>query len=266
LNVYGSSIHILKSMSNLIANAVEAMPSGGRIDIATSNRYADRTVSGFDLVKEGEYVVLSIADSGVGIPESDRARIFEPFYSQKVMGRSGSGLGMAVVWGAVKDHNGYIDLQSEEGQGTRIELFFPATRDQFKKSRTSEKLSDLTGNGEFILVVDDMAAQREIATSILQRLGYRCEAVSSGEEAIEFLRKNPADLVVLDMIMEPGMDGYETYRQILSIRPGQKAIIASGYSETEWVRRAQDLGAGRYIKKPYSISAIGAVIKEELQI
>jgi len=265
LNFYGSSFHIIKSLSNLISNAVEAMPKGGCIEIATSNRYADRIVSGFDLVKEGEYVVVSITDSGVGIPESDRARIFEPFYTRKTMGRSGSGLGMAVVWGAVKDHNGYIDLHSEEGQGTRIELFFPATRDRLKTGRISEKPEDFRGNGEFILVVDDMPAQREIATGILERLGYHCQSVASGEEAVEFLRNNTADLVILDMIMEPGIDGYETYRQIINIRPGQKAIVASGFSETERVRNTQALGAGSYIKKPYTLAAIGKVIKEELQ-
>jgi PAS domain S-box-containing protein len=264
-NIYGSSIHIFKSLSNLISNAVEAMPKGGRIEIATGNRYADKLVTGFDAVEEGEYAVLSVADSGIGIAESDKARIFEPFYTKKVIGRSGSGLGMAVVWGTIKDHNGYIDLQSREEQGTRFELFFPATRDQLKTSQDSKELSDVTGNGEFILVVDDMPAQREIATGILDRLGYRSQAVASGEEAIEFIRQRTVDLVILDMIMEPGIDGYETYRQIRSIRPAQKAVIASGYSETERVRKTQDSGAGRYIKKPYTIAAIGSVIKEELQ-
>lgn len=265
LNFYGSSVHIYKSVSNLIANAVEAMPRGGRIEITTRNRYADTTVSGFDTVKEGEYVVFSIEDSGMGIPEIERSRIFEPFYSRKVMGQSGSGLGMAVVWGTVKDHNGYIDIASEEGRGTRLDLFFPATRDQLKQKKKSEDLSEIAGNGEFILVVDDMAIQREIATSILQRLGYRYRAVASGEEAVEFLRQYTADLVILDMIMAPGMDGSETYRRIQDIRPGQKAVIASGYSETEEVRKTQSLGAGRYIKKPYTIASIGRVIKEELK-
>ena len=265
LNIYGSSIHIFKSLSNLISNAVEAMPKGGRIEIATSNSYADRVVSGFDAVKEGEYVVLSVADSGIGIPESDKARIFEPFYTKKVIGRSGSGLGMAVVWGAVKDHNGYIELQSQEGQGTRFELFFPATRDQLEKKQNIKELSDIKGGGEFILVVDDRPTQREIATGILDRLGYRFHAVASGEDAIEFIRQHTVDVVILDMIMDPGIDGYETYLQIRSIRPGQKAIIASGYSETERVRKAQDAGAGRYIKKPYTLAAVGSAIKEELQ-
>lgn len=265
LKLYGSAVHIFKSLTNLITNAVEAMPGGGRVEIATHNRYADRVVSGFDRIREGEYVILSVTDSGIGIAPDDQARIFEPFYTKKAMGRSGSGLGMAVVWGAVKDHNGYIELRSEEGKGTRFELFFPATRDQLTHREKPNKPSDLTGNGEFILVVDDMPAQREIATAILDRLGYRSKSVASGEEAVEFFRQHTADLVVLDMIMEPGMDGYETYRQISTLRPGQKAIIASGYSESEKVRKSQDLGAGRYVKKPYTIASIGLAIKEELK-
>jgi PAS domain S-box-containing protein len=264
-NIHGSSIHIFKSLSNLISNAVEAMPKGGRIEIATSNRYADRVVSGFDTVKEGEYVVLSVADSGIGIPESDKARIFEPFFTKKVIGRSGSGLGMAVVWGTVKDHNGYIDLQSREGQGTRLELFFPATRDQLKKKQDPKELSDVTGNGELILVVDDMPAQREIATSILDRLGYRSQAVASGEEAIEFVRQHTVDLVILDMIMEPGINGRETYERVIKIHPNQKAIITSGFAETEEVRETQRLGAGPFIKKPFTLEKIGFAIKDELK-
>lgn len=265
LNIYGSSTQISKSVANLIINAVEAMPQGGRIGISTGNRYADRMVSGFDDVEEGEYVVLSIVDSGIGIAEENQARIFEPFYTRKVMGRGGSGLGMAVVWGTVKDHKGFIDLKSEEERGTRFELFFPATRDQLKTIAAPGDISDLTGHGEFILVIDDMPAQREIACSILQRLGYRSKSVDSGEAALEYLRHNRVDLLILDMIMDPGMDGYETYRQIVGIRPGQKAIIASGYSENEKVLNTQNLGSVRYIKKPYTLSAIGQLIKALLQ-
>jgi len=266
LNVYGSSIHIFKSLSNLIINAVEAMPKGGRMEITIKNHYADSAISGFDTVKEGEYVVVSIEDNGIGIAEDDQSRIFEPFYTKKVMGRSGSGLGMAVVWGTIKDHKGYIDIRSQEGRGTKFDLFFPATRDQLGKTKQQENLADFTGHGELILIVDDMPAQREIATSILQRLGYRSASVASGEEAIEFLKRQEVDLVIMDMIMAPGIDGYETYRQIKRIRPKQKAIIASGYSETERVRKTQQLGAGGYIKKPYRLADIGRMVKTELQM
>jgi len=265
LNIYGSSTHILKSVSNLISNAIEAMPEGGHLEISTSNRYADSELSGFDTVEEGEYVVLSISDTGVGISEKDQAKIFEPFYTNKVMGRNGSGLGMAVVWGTVKDHGGYIDLQSREGEGTRFELFFPATRDQVKVEEKPENVAELLGQGELVIVVDDMPAQREIATRILQRLGFSAMSFASGEEAIDFLRQNSAELMILDMILDPGIDGYETYRRINSFRPGQKAIIASGFSETDRVKKTLELGAGKYVKKPYTLITIGKAIKEVLQ-
>ncbi len=264
-NIYGSSSHIFKSISNLMMNALEAMPDGGNLRISTRNRYADSELSGFDTVKEGEYAVLSVSDSGVGISENDQAKIFEPFYTSKVMGHNGSGLGMAVVWGTVKDHGGYIDLQSTEGEGTRFDLYFPATRDQVQKDEKMEELSALTGSGELIVVVDDMPAQREIAIRILERLGYRSKSFASGEEAVEFIRQNSADLFILDMIMDSGMDGLDTYRRIVSIRPGQKAIIASGYSETDRVKKTLALGAGKYVKKPYTLAVIGQAIKEVLQ-
>jgi two-component system cell cycle sensor histidine kinase/response regulator CckA len=263
--IRGSSIHIFKSLSNLIFNAAEAMPHGGSIEIATANRYADKTISGFDTVGEGEYVVLSVTDSGIGIPESDRARIFEPFYSRKISGGRGSGLGMAVVWGTIKDHKGFIDLQSQEGRGTRIELFFPATRDRIEETRNPETTEDFIGNNELVLVVDDVPLQCEIATGILTRLGYRARSAGSGEEAVDFLRESKADLVIVDMIMPPGIDGLETWRRIKSLHPSQKAIIASGYSETERVRKAMELGAARYIRKPYTLATLAKVVREVLQ-
>ncbi|MGD9008124.1 MAG: response regulator, partial [Desulfobacteraceae bacterium] len=264
LNINGSSVQIVKSLQSLITNAVEAMPEGGRLKIAAYNQYVDQWVAAFDTIKEGEYAVLSVSDSGVGIRECDQTRIFEPFYSKKVLGRHGSGLGMAVVWGTIKDHGGYIDLVSRDGSGTRFDLYFPASRELVMSSERAFDTSDIFGNGEAILIVDDMPAQREIASHLLTRLGYRCKSVPSGEKAVEFLLEHTADLVVLDMIMAPGIDGYETFRRIKAVRPDQKAIIASGYSETERVKQTLALGAGGYIKKPYTISTIGKFIKKEL--
>lgn len=264
LNIKGSSIQIIKSLQCLITNAVEAMPKGGRLKIAAYNQYMDQRVAAFDTIKEGEYAVLSVSDSGVGIQERDQTRIFEPFYSKKIFGRRGSGLGMAVVWGTIKDHGGYIDLVSNDGSGTRFDLYFPASRELVMTAEHTSDISDICGGGETILIVDDMPTQREIASHLLTKLGYRCKTVPSGEQAVEFLREHAVDLVILDMIMEPGIDGYETYRRIKAVRPEQKAIIASGYSETERVKQTLALGAGCYIKKPYTISAIGKCIKEEL--
>jgi CheY-like chemotaxis protein len=180
------------------------------------------------------------------------------------MGRSGTGLGMAVVWGTVKDHKGYIDLQSTEGQGTTVALYFPVTREALVDSQAAEVAVYSNGNGEKVLVVDDIEEQRQIATLMLRKLGYDARAVSGGAEAIEFLQGHSADLIVLDMIMDPGIDGLETFKQILRIHPGQKAIIASGFSETWRVKKAQRLGAGAYVKKPYTLENIEQAVSAEL--
>jgi two-component system, cell cycle sensor histidine kinase and response regulator CckA len=132
LNIKGSHVHLTKTVMNLVSNAAEAMPNGGEIIISTSNRYIDQLIRGYDDIKQGDYVVLTISDSGIGISPNDIDRIFEPFFTKKVMGRSGTGLGMAVVWGTVKDHNGYIDVTSIEGRGSSFSLYFPVTRDKSK--------------------------------------------------------------------------------------------------------------------------------------
>jgi CheY-like chemotaxis protein len=120
------------------------------------------------------------------------------------------------------------------------------------------------GKGESILVVDDVQGQRELAGRMLTRLNYSVATAASGEDAVEFARRNPVDLIVLDMIMEPGIDGLETYRRIKEIRPGQRAIIVSGFSETDRVSRAQALGAGTYVKKPYVLESLGMAVRDEL--
>jgi CheY-like chemotaxis protein len=120
------------------------------------------------------------------------------------------------------------------------------------------------GNGESVLVVDDIAEQRDVASGLLTRLGYEVHVVSSGEEAVAYLKGNKADILVLDMIMPPGIDGLETYQRVLGINPKQKAIIVSGFSETERVKEAQKLGAGAYVKKPYVMEKIGSAIRDEL--
>ncbi len=263
--IMGSPVHLSKTVMNLISNAVEAMPEGGKVFVSTENRYIDRPVKGFDHVKkEGDYVVLKVADSGVGISTRDMKQIFEPFYTKKVMGRSGTGLGMAVVWGTVKDHGGYIDVQSHEGEGTVFSLYFPACREDASGKGLSIAVADYRGRGESILVVDDVEEQRRIATIILEKLGYRVASVSSGEEAVAYVGENPVDLLLLDMIMGTGMDGLETFREIIKGRPNQKAVIASGFSETARVKEAQRLGAGEYVKKPYSVEKMGLAVRREL--
>lgn len=264
LNISGSSVQLGKSLMNLASNAFEAMPGGGTLTVRTANCYLDKPISGYEEVREGEYVLLSISDTGEGISASSLKHIFEPFYTRKVMGRSGTGLGLAVVWGAVRDHQGYINVESREGNGTLFTLYFPVTRERITPERIAVSASEYVGNGQSILVVDDVKEQRELATMMLSKLNYSVSSVSSGEEALEYLRNKPADLIVLDMIMEPGIDGLDTYARVLEIRPRQKAIIVSGFSETERVIRAQELGAGSYVKKPYVLEKLGLAIKKEI--
>ncbi len=264
LNISGSPVHLSKTLFNLISNGSEAMPNGGKVTIRTANQYLDRPVQGYDQIREGDYVVLTVSDTGEGISPSDLKRIFEPFYTKKMMGRSGTGLGLAVVWGTIKDHNGYINVQSEKGRGSSFSLFFPVTREELTPENVPTSISEYMGRGESILVVDDVKGQRDLAASILRKLNYRVACVSSGEEAFTYLKEHPADLIVLDMIMDPGMDGLDTYTQILELYPKQKAIIVSGFSESERVRAAQDLGAGAYIRKPYVIEKLGLTLKAEL--
>ena len=264
LNILGSPVHLSKTVMNLVSNAAEAMLDGGTIFLSTENQHIEKAVSGFDDIDKGDYASLTVKDTGIGISPEDIERIFEPFYTKKTMGRSGTGLGMAVVWGTVKDHRGYIDITSLEGQGTQIVLYFPVTRKVFYPEVEIASIQDLMGNGESILVVDDIESQRQIAAEMLEKLGYRVRTVSSGEEAIEYIENKTTDLLILDMIMEPGIDGLETYRKILKIRPEQKSIIASGYSESIRVKEALQLGAGAYVKKPYLMENIGRAIRAEL--
>ena len=265
LNISGSPVHLTKTVMNLVSNAAEASVNQGTIRIETENRYIDTPIKGYDDIQEGDYVVLTVTDNGIGISDNDINRIFEPFYTKKVMGRSGTGLGMAVVWGTVKDHHGAIDIKSVPQHGTTVTILLPATTDCRLQARDPETLEELRGRGERILVVDDVKEQREIATDTLTRLGYQVETVASGEAAVDHVRKQPVDLVVLDMIMDPGIDGLETYRRIIRIHPGQRAVITSGFSESDRVHEARRLGAGAYVKKPYRFETIAKAVKSVLE-
>lgn len=263
LNLRGSPVHLAKIAMNLIGNAFEANLVAGSVRVSTRNAYIDAPRPGFETIPEGEYVVLSIADTGIGIAAADLKRVFEPFFSKKKAGRSGTGLGMTLVWSALKDHGGFIDVNSAEGRGTTFDLFFPAVREAEAGEPPPLAIEDCRGS-ERVLVVDDVAEQRDIAAAMLRKLGYDVRVAASGEEAVALLRAQPADVLVLDMVMEPGIDGCETYRRIVAGHPGQRAVIASGFSESERVREAQRLGAGAYLRKPYSLERIARAVRAEL--
>ena len=264
LNMSGSPTHIKKILMNLVANASEAIEGSGTVTISALNQYLDKPLKGYEDVRTGEYTMLAVSDDGSGISPGDLERIFEPFYTKKVMGRAGTGLGLAVVWNTTQDYNGYINVNSSE-KGTTFELYFPVTREEVAAEGEEVPLKDYLGHGERILVVDDDENQREIASGMLTQLGYNAESVSSGEDAIEYIKEHSVDLIVLDMVMPKGINGRKTYEEIIKIRPGQKAIIASGYAKSREMDIAQELGAGKYVKKPYILEKIGVAVKEELR-
>ncbi|MFP7755516.1 response regulator [Thermodesulfobacteriota bacterium B35] len=263
--LHGSPVHIRKSIMNLVINAYEAMKDHpGQVTIRTGMRTVHTEEErDHDGPEPGEYLVLSVADTGIGIAPEDLDRIFEPFFSKKHLARSGSGLGLAVVWNTVQDHDGHVRVHSDDA-GTCFELFFRPTDARSTKRDGEEPAAGPRGRGERILVVDDEPSVRELAQTMLRHLGYRPETAASGEDAINYLKYHEVDLVILDMIMDPGMDGLETYRRILADRPGQKAIIASGYAEDARVRKALALGAGRFIRKPYTMELLASAIRAEL--
>lgn len=264
-NMKGSPIHLTKAVMNLVSNAVESMPKGGTVAISTFNRRLDKPQKAYDgTLQKGNYVVLDIQDQGIGIPGRVIKKIFEPFYTKKAMGRSGTGLGMTVVWGTVIDHKGNMVIHSARNQGTRFELFFPSTREKRVVKKEHVELSNYMGKGETILVVDDEEEQRNIAFSLLSKLGYRVHTCADGNAALDHVTNHSPDLVILDMIMASGMDGLDTYKNIKKIKPDLSAIITSGYSETKRVKEALKLGAGQYVRKPYTLENIGVALRIEL--
>lgn len=259
-----SSIQIKKSVMNLVTNAIEAVAPNGTVEISTEIERIDKVSSKQINLPIGQYIVLCVKDNGPGITESDIGHIFEPFYSKKVMGQSGTGLGLTVVWNTMEEHDGMVWVESN-ADDTCFKLFFSEADRQLAESDSiGTTVESLLGNEEYILIVDDEPQLRDLGANMLDRLGYRVNSVCSGELALEYLKENPVDLVVLDMLMEPGINGYRTYKEILKLYPDQKAIIASGFSESDDVKAAINIGVSVFITKPYSMKQLGRAVKQSL--
>ena len=249
---------------NLITNGMEAIQGKGTLSVSTHNyRQTMQDPQKNQVLPEGRYAKIAIFDSGSGIAAHEIEHIFEPFYTKKVMGRSGTGLGLAVVWNTMKDHGGVVNVISDP-QGTSFELYLPAVEEKASAVSKTSDWQSFKGNGEQVLVIDDEPRQREIAEELLTSLNYQVAVMSSGEEAVTYLKTHPADILVIDMIMNPGQNGRVTYEKILKFHPQQKAIVASGYAEDEDVRATLALGAGAFVGKPYTLEKIGAAIYKVL--
>ncbi len=261
LDIHGGSAQLHRMISNLLHNARDAMQDVGRIAIKTENCYIDEVSFVYNRVPKGEYVRLAVSDTGCGIPDSIVQNIFDPFFTTKTADRKrGSGLGMTVVDAVVRDHNGHVDLNTRVGQGTSFYIYLPIAR---QSERHGAQAEIQTGQ-ENVLVVDDDEVQREVSVQMLEKLGYSAQSMPSGEKAVQYLRHNPRDLIILDMVMPGGMDGTETLKHILQLYPRQKVLIVSGFAESERVLEAQKLGAGDYVRKPVTRTVLASAVRKEL--
>lgn len=260
-NIKGSAPHLSKVIMNLMVNAFDAMSDGGTIEVKTSRRSLTSLMGGYADIEPGDYVILQVKDTGNGIEPELLEKIFEPYFSKKVLGVSGSGLGLSVVYGVVKDHKGYYDVFSTPGEGAEFVLYFPATEEKVIVSEKS--VGDIRGSQK-ILIIDDESEQRTLAAELLSSLGYAVNTVENGRQAVEFLKNESVDILVLDMIMEDDFDGLDTYKEILKTHPNQKAIVVSGFSATERVQDLQRMGATEYVKKPYTRDGLGVAVRKEL--
>ena len=265
LLVKGSPAHLSNVVMNLVNNAAEAIPGVGEIRIDLDEVVLTEQPAGMQAWHPGRYARISVRDTGTGIEQEYVDKIFDPFFTLHKEGRSGTGLGLAVVWRTIVDHHGFVEVESVVGEGTVFRIYLPLAEagSGAKADLTQQQLRK--GCGQTVLVVDDDEDQRRIATEILIYLDYIVQTAESGEKAISMLRAAPVDLVLLDMLMPSGMDGLATYRHIREFNPAQKTVIVSGFSQSERVKDALELGVCGYLQKPYSLTGISETVAEVLE-
>ncbi len=251
---------------NLATNARDAMPNGGRLTIETANAYLDRRYAASEReVTPGEYVMVSVSDTGTGMSEETLSHIFEPFYTTKEPGR-GTGLGLAMVHGFVKQSGGHIKVYSERGHGTTVRLYLPRSKHGPERDGGGGEGTEALPRGdETVLVVEDDADVREIAKSILEGLGYRVLIAENGPSALTVLDANPSiALLFTDMIMPGGMDGAELARIARSRRPGLKVLFATGYSATNLAPGRRGVEGIDLVPKPFDEATVARKVRQVL--
>ncbi len=250
---------------NLFVNAWQAMPGGGDLYIETKNTFLDENRFKVYSGKSGRYVKISVTDTGVGMDEKTRERIFEPFFTTKEMGR-GTGLGLASAYGIIKNHNGFINVYSEKGQGSTFNIYFPASVKNMDREKYPETDSEVDRSpcSETILLVDDEAMILDVAGDMLKTLGYTVITAQDGTTAIDlYKQQDPIDLVILDMVM-PDMSGGEVFDTIKKINPAAKVLLSSGYSLNGQASRIIERGCDGFIQKPFTIGDISKQLRKIL--
>ncbi|MBU1452666.1 MAG: response regulator, partial [Proteobacteria bacterium] len=263
--VLADPVHVNQVVMNLCTNAAQAMEeAGGVLAIGLSTIDLDQdTVKNFATLKAGKYHKLTVSDTGIGMTGEVAERVFEPFFTTKEPGK-GTGMGLAVVHGIVREHGGDITVYSEPGKGTTVSVYLPMQEAEQDGSE-AEKKPLARGGSERILLVDDETALAEVGLQILKRLGYAVTALTSSREALEKFKAGPNDfdLVITDYTM-PEMTGAKLSQEILAIRPGMPIIICTGFSQQLDDEKAKELGIRRLLMKPISRITIAQTVREAL--
>jgi len=266
-SIRGDKAQLQNAILNLAVNARDAMPKGGKLTFrssVTEIQEPQENKKHAYQIEPGNYVKIEVCDTGIGMNPETCDRIFEPFFTTKEKGK-GTGLGLASVYGTIKSHNGYIDVKSKENQGTTFSILLPLLAEPLHHEQEKPEEVAHQGANETILIVDDEEFIRDVASEMLENLGYQTITVSDGVEAVEYAKSSAArmDLVLLDMIM-PKMGGYDCYMELKKIKPGLRVVVMSGYAYESEARSIVEAGANIFLPKPFSSSKLGNVVEKAL--
>jgi len=265
--ITADATQIQQVLMNLWVNARDAMPQGGTLTARVENvevGFGDPEVQLHPKAKPGPYVVISVIDTGTGIPPELMDKIFDPFFTTKPVGQ-GTGLGLPTVLGIVESHGGFLHVDSEVGKGTVFKVYLPAASTEKEESHETEFTSLPRGNGEVVLIVDDEPAIREIASRILAAHGYRPLTACEGKEALALFAQNhdKVKAVVSDLMM-PRMDGAATIRALRQLKPDLKTIMITGLGEDARVSEAKAAGSDIVLSKPFTAEQLLVALKQLL--
>lgn len=265
--ITGDPTHIHQVLMNLCVNARDAMPQGGTLSVRAENISIDENYARMILdAKPGQFVLITVTDTGTGIPPAIISRVFEPFFTTKEQGK-GTGLGLSTVLGIVKSHGGFVNVYSDAGRGTQFRAYFPAAESSLTTQAREERPDVPLGHGELVLVVDDESAIREITRSTLETFGYTVLTASDGTEAVALYAQNKAAIaVVLTDMMMPYLDGTATIRALQKITPSIKVIASSGLADDGKAAEAANLGVKTFLSKPYTAEELLKALAEVLAV
>ena len=261
-NVEADQGQIEQVILNIYMNAMQAMPAGGTLTVRTENLTIDEERLTPYRVKAGGYIKITVADTGIGMDKKTQARILEPFFTTREMGR-GKGLGLASVYGIIKNHEGFINVDSQKDRGARFEIYLPASRKPAPPQQIP--VAEFSHGHETVLLVDDEEMIVDVGKRMLEKLGYETLTAMNGAEAIEIYkrRKKEIKLVILDMVM-PKISGGETFDRLKKINPAIKVILCSGYSIDGQATEILKRGCKTFIQKPFNLKTLSQNIRAVL--